>query len=183
MSLRELADRVGGGVHFTTLGKLESGRTKLSMEWVSKIAPALGVAPLELLDGAYSQYSIKAVPLYPVQAFEHSDIPDATFRVGYAPATVGQMGAYAINVALSLGDSSDTELKPGFFVVDSLLKAAVDGSIQVLRLDDRSLFVGKYDARGARYHRWLSFGDKEVLVVGQVGFYAIGSVVFVGYYP
>jgi DNA-binding XRE family transcriptional regulator len=47
MTQQELADLVGA--HWITISKLERGITKLTTEWLEKLAPPLGVHPWELL--------------------------------------------------------------------------------------------------------------------------------------
>ena len=47
MTLDELAK--GAGTTFQQINKLEKGERKLSLEWIERIAPALGISPAALL--------------------------------------------------------------------------------------------------------------------------------------
>jgi transcriptional regulator with XRE-family HTH domain len=47
MTQHDLAEALG--VHWVTISKLERGKMKLTMEWITKISGALKVAPIELM--------------------------------------------------------------------------------------------------------------------------------------
>ncbi|USU06911.1 helix-turn-helix domain-containing protein [Sphingomonadaceae bacterium OTU29LAMAA1] len=64
ISLREVAERVGDGVHLTTIAKLESGRMRVTYDWARRIAAALGTPALEFFIPEESLNQAKAVPVY-----------------------------------------------------------------------------------------------------------------------
>jgi transcriptional regulator with XRE-family HTH domain len=60
---QQLAEAVGS--HWITVSKLERGEMKLTTEWLTKIAKALGVGPAELLPNQFRRFEIaltKEVP-------------------------------------------------------------------------------------------------------------------------
>lgn len=58
-SLERLAAKLpadqGKPVHYSTIGRLEQGKRGLTLEWVERIAGALGMDPVELVAGRPSQ--------------------------------------------------------------------------------------------------------------------------------
>lgn len=50
LTLQELGERVRPPTTAQTIGRLETGQRKLTLEWLDKIAEALAVTPMELID-------------------------------------------------------------------------------------------------------------------------------------
>ncbi|HEY8351118.1 MAG TPA: helix-turn-helix transcriptional regulator [Sphingomonadales bacterium] len=50
LTLQELGERVRPPTTAQTIGRLETGQRKLTLDWLDKIAEALDVAPMELID-------------------------------------------------------------------------------------------------------------------------------------
>jgi repressor LexA len=50
MTLEELAHAISPEVSLTTIGKLETGRMALSLDWINDIAKALGVAATDVIE-------------------------------------------------------------------------------------------------------------------------------------
>lgn len=64
ISLREVAERIGNGVHLTTVAKLESGRMRVTYDWASKVAAALGTSTLEFFIPEEAANQAKTIPVY-----------------------------------------------------------------------------------------------------------------------
>lgn len=64
LSLKEVASRVGGGTHFTTIAKLENGKMLLTYDWARKLAPVLNVTTLSLMMAEEHDHPAKTIPVF-----------------------------------------------------------------------------------------------------------------------
>lgn len=96
LTIIQLADRIDGGIHFTTISKLERGTMALSYDWADKIAKALGTTPLEILESNYEERDFKSVPLYFFYSWDPSAGINGAKQLGWVPTTSGGPNAFAL---------------------------------------------------------------------------------------
>jgi repressor LexA len=112
----------------TTIQKLETGKRKLTSDWMIRIAGALGVEPAELLGVAEAARPLRRVPRV-------GSIPGGNWKaaiedpVELIPTTKGGPNTFALKVE---GDSMDLVVEPG--------------TIVFIDPDDRELVDRKYYA-------------------------------------
>lgn len=86
MTQQDLADKAG--VHWITISKLERGQTRLTMDWMERLAPILGrVSPFDLVPRpkaiATVQLMGRIVPGAEIEPYDDEEVKTFTIRTNY----------------------------------------------------------------------------------------------------
>jgi repressor LexA len=172
MTQEQLAAAVGS--NHSTIGRLETGRRRLTKEWMVRLARALNCDPSEFLaDGATGLVS---APLIDWVAAGAPLEPADPYPVGGATTTLLVAHRRDSVIALRVvGDSIDRVVPEGGIVfVDYRDKNLVDRKFYVIRAG-REATVKRYRAQPPRFEPFSSnpehatiFGPSEVQIVGRV---------------
>lgn len=174
MSLKDVADRIGDGTHFTTVAKLERGKMQFTYEWAREFARALGVPA----NAFYMPYDIrngpKKVPAY-------TSVVDIINREFEAPSHFEAcMSKQANLVALTFSGAPDivSELVMHTAIIDPDKTRLHDGGVYILKTPDHEDgLVAVYRSRSGppRFAPWPNVSpeirmaeDDEIHVVGTV---------------
>jgi len=126
LTIKQLAEKIGDGVHFTTISKLERGTMSLSFEWADRISSVLPIEPLQLLSDDYARRDFHAVGLY----FWYSWTPEGGLKAAKQLGWVPTMGGGERSFAL------------GFYPSKDFLHISEIGLNSVIDPDQRTLIVG-----------------------------------------
>lgn len=177
LSMKALAQKLGEGVHFTTIAKLETGKMRLSTDWLFKIAAALDVTPLSLIWEKLDSQNVKAVPLFasnpwPPEVGSNGDwVP-----LGHSPSMFGSEKAFAVALAGPSDNYSDEPLYQ--VVIDPALHRLRDGEPFAFNVKGH-VRVGIYRDGPARFEQWLS-AKPGLMLVGTEPFELLGRIVWLG---
>lgn len=169
----QLADRMG--VHFTTIAKLERSMRRLSVEWIVKIADALGVDPKALVGwGGAERPEVRSIPLAGKIAAGNwrEAIQDPT---GWVCTTQGGPNTFALDPD---GDSMNKVVPPGAHVVidpdDFELR---DGRYYAVMNDEGETTFKQYRAEPPRLEPCSTNPEHEAILLGRRPFTVIGRVI------
>lgn len=179
LTLEQLAEKVPGDVHFTTIARMERSTQTISTDWLIRIAHALGTTPAELM-GEPMRFNSRMVPLIGSiaagnwrEAIENPEMLIPAFDVG--PNTFA--------------------LRP---VGDSMDKLAPEGSIAIVDPDRRELREGRlyavmngegestfkrYRSEPARLEPVSSNPEHKAMPLGLEPFTVIGQVMQIVIHP
>jgi repressor LexA len=172
-TMQELADRVEGQPHFTTIAKLERNLRGLSADWIDKLSKALGVAPEDLIAPADQARRPRMVPML-------GKIPAGDWReaihdpIGYVMAPQGGPNVFALTPH---GDSMNQVIAPDAYVlVDPDQTDLHDGRIYAVRNGSGDATLKMYRASPPRLeprstnpaHKPIIFGKEPFTVIGRV---------------
>jgi transcriptional regulator with XRE-family HTH domain len=174
LTIKALAAKVGG-VHFTTVSKLETSQMEMSYAWAEKLANALGVSVFEILSNDYSAGSIRAVPAV-----------DRTFRVkegvlnfgeslGWSPTTVGGPRSFATRILGLRDDPPHLKEVSWSLVIDPDERDLIHGDVYAVQRSRGSPLFGTYYADRATF---VNLEDDDDLIIGREPFEVVGLVVF-----
>jgi transcriptional regulator with XRE-family HTH domain len=175
LSMKELAAQLGE-VHFTTIGKLETGKMKFTAEWIQSISEALNVTPASIVNSRFAPESVKMTALYSGlsmgaegEAFKDAD------AIAEIPVLTVASRCYSVLVP-------DTEKNPHlafghwYITIDPDDRHMIDGGLYAIRLPDaRSVSFISFRADTASLVAWPS-GASESL--GERAFQVIGKVIY-----
>lgn len=171
--MEQLAERVEGKPHFTTIAKLERSMRALSHDWMEKLAAALGVAPEDLIAGQGKEARPRLVPMLgriPAGGWQEA-IHDPE---GFVPAPAGGPNVFGLRPH---GNSMDLVIMPGAYVlVDPDQRELLDGRIFAVRNAEEETTLKRYRADPPRLepqssdpsHKPILFGDEPFTVIGRV---------------
>lgn len=172
-SMEELAERVEGNPHFTTIAKLERSTRGLSHKWMVKIAAALGVAPADLISADENASSPRMVPLV-------GRIPAGNWREaiqdpeGWVMAPQGGPNVFALRPE---GDSMNRIIMEGAYVlIDPDQLDLIEGKIYAVRNDGGEATLKLYRSSPPRLepcsfnpvHQPIFFGHEPFTIIGRV---------------
>lgn len=158
LTLQQVADRCDPPTTPQTIGRLETGARTVSVDWLNRIALAMGAAPEDLVQSP----DRSALPVVAVLDHEGVNAPrhDAV-AIGPQP----EPGMVAITVASSLGDyrSGDEiwcgRLEPADYA------SALNRDVLLPRPGGRFLFGRLIGREGARLHLLsLTTGNRQMVI-------------------
>jgi transcriptional regulator with XRE-family HTH domain len=182
----KLSDVVGKPVHFTTVGKLETGKISVTIDWGTAFAQVLQVSLQELLSGGFSNREASIVPVFQRRAGEETrddrlDLFSFKERVGSAVAPDVSSSAYAI-FPLPLGTLIPF-LETGFLylVIDPEQRKLVDQGVYALSVQGSEKHeLARFDEASLRFIPMAKDGQDRPITVGDQPFQIIGRAVFMG---
>jgi repressor LexA len=176
-TMQELAERVEGNPHFTTIAKLERNQRGLSVEWAEKLARALGVAVEDVIAPAGTAGRPRLVPLIgAIAAGSWQEAISDPIGMVYAPA--GGPNVFALRPA---GDSMNEVIMPGAYVlVDPDQLDLADGKIYAVRNSAGEATLKMYRADPPRLEPRSTNPAHQPIPIGQEPFTLIGRIVWQG---
>lgn len=173
LSIRQLANLMDDGTHFTTIGKIEAGKIQITPTWLKRFSKALDVPVLELVSGNYASGSRSAIPFYPLEKWRDKDS-----RLGY----VATMGMAERRFALqSLYESELTGCTHRTFVhIDPDDIEVHSRWIYMLDTGGELPFFGVYHEGPARFVRWILGEQRSNVEVGKDAFTVVGRATYYG---
>lgn len=178
LSLREAADRLGDGTHFTTLGKLERGLMVLSFDWAQRLAKVYGVTPADLWFYEASSDSVQKVPVYLYDAPENfSGEPADWKQFGWFFTSYGSPNSFAVLVGLVDDITGKTVehyavIDPKFFIFRNGAKYALQ---IVVSAAENYVFIGTYSEEDQSFTGVPPFSEGRI-VTGHLPFKRLGRV-------
>jgi len=178
-SQRQLAERMSteeAPVHFTTIAKIEKSMRRLTFEWASRFAAALGVTVAEV-DPTFSPAAIGVteVPVLGlVAASRWSEAIRTADTLPLPSSMVSEPNAFALEVT---GDSMNLVSDAGgFAIVDPDQKDLLDGQCYVVMNSDHETTFKVFRTDPARLepsstnpeHVPIPLGQSPVTVIGKV---------------
>lgn len=172
-TMQELADRVEGQPHFTTIAKLERNMRGLSADWIVKLAKAIGVAPEDIIAPAGLASRPRMVPMLgriPAGGWQEA-IHDP---VGFVMAPAGGPNVFGLRPE---GDSMDQVIAAGAYVlVDPDQLELLDSRIYAVRNGSGDATLKMYRSDPPRLeprssnpaHKPIHFGKEPFTVIGRV---------------
>ena len=159
------------------IDRLEKGQRKLSLEWIERLAPALGVEPLEIIYEGIKSNDARRVPL--VGAISCGDWAEA---VGSAEETVVTFAGGPKSFALRPAGDSMNKLvdEDGYVVVDPEQIELIDGKCYAVMNGDGETTAKRFKASPARLVPCSTNPSHREIMVGQSQFLVIGRIVFAG---
>lgn len=180
--LREARRRVGlsqdelgakAGVHFTTIAKIERGERRLSGVTLHRIATALSVSPMELLNERPDSIPVRMAPIVGVIAAGNwreavSEAED------FVPTPAGGVNAFGLRPD---GDSMNKVVPPGgIIIVDPDQKDLQDGRLYAMMNGDGETTFKRFCADPPRLepvstnpaHQAIALGREPITVIGRV---------------
>lgn len=170
MTLQQVADRAG--TTFGQVHKLEKSMRPLTMEWIERLAKALGVPESELMPNAAAPAAVRAIPVL-------GEIAAGNWReaVQFAKAEVMVAGAPVNAFALEpVGDSMNKLLPNGGYVVidpdDADLR---EGKVYAVMNGEGETTLKRYRSNPARLepcstnpaHQAINLGRENFTIVGR----------------
>ncbi|NTS64186.1 helix-turn-helix transcriptional regulator [Sphingomonas sp. HHU CXW] len=179
LSMRDLAEKLGDGTHFTTIGKIETGKVRLTAERIERIAEALGTTFAEIANPNFALSQMRPVAVVkPGPWMGSSDISSAT-KIGWVVSPRGGINSvafYTIEFIQNVGRKVD-----GFTVVDTDDRELEDGGVYMLDTGEQNtLRLGVYRSEPPRFESYIGVGGQTILRVGVTPFTTIGRAVFEG---
>jgi len=173
LSMKDLAARLPA-VHFTTIGKLETGKMKFSGEWIQSIAEALGTTAGALVNDRFSAKSVRLTPLYNGKdtGFEKEAFSDAV-SVAQVPALATGNRCFSVMVP-DTEPNADFAFGHWYITIDPDQRHMIDGGLYAIRLpDQRAVSFFMFKVASASLVAWPSgmaepFGERALQVIGQV---------------
>jgi transcriptional regulator with XRE-family HTH domain len=175
LSMKELAAQLGA-VHFTTVGKLETGKMKFTAEWIQSIAEALHVTPASLVNSRFAPESVKMTPLYSGLSMgpDGEAFKDAEAFAEIPVLTVASR-CYSVLVP---DDETNPHLAFGhwYITIDPDDRHMIHGGLYAMRFPEaRSVSFASFRVDSASLVAWPS-GTVESL--GERAFQVIGKVIY-----
>lgn len=175
LSQEELAARIGDDLSISTISRIESGRIKLSRDWLEKIGAALGVNPIELIADASSQ--VRLIPVIGrVSAGDWAEAIQSPEGWLPIPANIGGANAFALK---PIGDSMDNVVGEGeFVVVDPDQRDLMPGQAFIILNGQGEATFKRYRADPPRLEPDSSNPEHQPILIGREPFVVLGRVVF-----
>jgi repressor LexA len=177
-TMQDLADRVEGQPHFTTIAKLERNIRGLKGDWIHKIAKALGVAPEDIITTHAQGPRPRMVPLL-------GRIPAGNWQeaihdpIKFVLAPQGGPNVFALTPD---GDSMNEAIMPGAYVlVDPDQLELEDGRIYAVQNGSGDATLKMYRSSPPRLeprssnpaHVAIHFGREPFTIIGRVVWQAL----------
>lgn len=175
-TMQDLADRVEGKPHFTTIAKLERSMRSLSFDWLEKIAKALGVASEDLISdaGVPRPRMVPMLGKIPAGGWQEA-LQDP---IGHVMAPGGGPNVFGLRPE---GDSMDLVIMPGAYVlVDPDETDLADGRIYAVRNGAGDATLKMYRSTPPRLEPRSSNPAHQPIMFGKEPFTVIGRVVWQG---
>jgi transcriptional regulator with XRE-family HTH domain len=174
LTIKQLAERMGDGVHFTTISKLERGTMTLTYDWAKKIASTLPISPMELISENYKRTGYNSVPLYSYYSWTPEKGVVGAEQLGWIPSMSGGQSSFALGFFPH--DEIRDQETPLNSVIDPERRALQEGVLYAIYPDDNfrtmiatfRLDPPRLSVDGTRHEFIL--GEKSVVVIGQVVF-------------
>lgn len=181
LSIRQFADLLGDGTHFTTVGKMETGKVRLTANRVEQLAKALGVTFADLVDPNFSLAQVRPVPVVTPGDWIKTGNARGAPIIGWITSPVGGPNSVAFLTVVKVS-SLERELS-GYSVVDLDVRTLMDENAYMIDStahDTLDLVVFKADP--ARFDILLGNRTEPFFLVGDRPFMTVGKVVFRGLY-
>lgn len=174
-SMEELASKVEGSPHFTTIAKIERAQRSLSQEWMGKISAALGVQPVDLISGG--EQRPRMVPLLGnIAAGSWQEAIADSDEMVIAPA--GGPNVFGLKPQ---GNSMNEVIMDGAYVlVDPDITDLCDGAIYAVRNDGNDTTLKMYRSDPPRLEPRSSDPSHQPIIFGREPFTVIGRVIWQG---
>jgi transcriptional regulator with XRE-family HTH domain len=146
LSLQEVAARIGGGTHFTTISKLEKGTMQFTYDWARALAAVYGISASVLHMPYEVENTAKQIPVYnSINDAAHRDISAADYFIGFLTSSDALFGYTIIGFADAVSDFSAYTA-----VVDPNRRDLLNRSVYLFEIPglDEGL-VGIYRSKGA----------------------------------
>jgi transcriptional regulator with XRE-family HTH domain len=175
LSLQEVASRVGGGTHFTTISKLEKGTMHLTYDWARALAAVYGISASVLHMPYEAMNTVKRIPVYvSIHDAVHREAAAADRYAGFLTSSESLFGFTVFGFADVVSDWAMYTA-----VVDPHRRDLSDGSIYLFQIggSDEGL-VGIYRT-GSLYPAivpWPRTGDM-VIITEEVHALVLGEVI------
>lgn len=179
LTQEQLAARISEDTSIATISKLEKGQMSMSLDWIQRIASALGVTEHEII----ARGDISRVRLIPIigliaagnwsEAIENPE--------GYMPAApdVGGPNCFALR---PVGDSMDQLVgEGGCIVVDPDQRDLHDGKAYAVRNAEGDTTFKRYQASPPTLLPCSSNKDHQPIPLGREPFTVIGRVTWAGW--
>lgn len=172
-TMEQLAERIEGSPHYTTIAKLERNERGLSLEWMRKIATALEVQPEDLFSSDPARRAVRMVPL--IGEIAAGNWKEAVHDpIGYVPAISGGPRVFGLKTS---GDSMNRVImENAYLLVDPDMADLVDGKIYAVRNEQGEATVKFYRPDPPRLepastnpaHKPIFFGQEPFTIIGRV---------------
>lgn len=175
LTIKELAEKIGGNVHFTTISKLERGTMNLSFEWADRIADVFAINPLEILADNYDLRNFNSVPLY----FWYSWTPEGGLLQSKQLGWIPTMGGGPLSFALGFYPSreyDDLSVMGLNSVIDPDRKSLDEGALYAVYMGtDLGPMIGTFMSNPARFELvdeagQVILGEQYAVVIGRIVF-------------
>lgn len=173
LTLEELASRIGEGVHFTTIAKIEKSQRTISLDWILKIANALHVAPAALLQ--VERRPVTLIPL--VGGIAAGNWREAVLDpVEMIPVAGVGPNAFALR---PIGDSMNKVVGEGaIVVVDPDQLDLLEGKLYAVMNGSGETTFKRYRNDPARLEPVSTNPEHQPIPLGREPFTVIGRVVW-----
>jgi repressor LexA len=169
LTLAQLAERMDPPADIGGLQKIETGLRNLTLDWMQRIAAALGVPPESLISSGPRANWVPLIGSIAAGSWREA----LAHPMGEVPVANAPPGAFAL---LAEGDSMDLVVPDGgYVVVDPGARDLVDGKIYAMqREDDATLKRFALDPPRLEpcstnpQHRPIILGHEPVTVIGRV---------------
>lgn len=174
LTMEELANRIGGDTHFTTIGKIEKSQRTISLDWIMKIAGALNVEPSALLQPETRQ-PVSLIPL--VGAISAGNWREAVLDpIEMIPVSGVGPNVFALRPE---GDSMNMLVGDGaIVVVDPDQLDLMDGKLYAVMNGDSETTFKRYRGAPPRLEPVSSNPEHVPIPLGREPFTVIGRVVW-----
>ncbi|MDB5738252.1 MAG: hypothetical protein JWO65_1920 [Sphingomonas bacterium] len=167
-----LSQTANKAIHFTTIGKIETGKIRLTVDWIDLFAQAYDTTYRSLLEGESGPSGAHLVPLM----MPTSSKPNRKAPYTRVVSPVGQDGMFAIPL-ISFKNVADM-IEQMYVVIDPNQKILEDGRCYLIRAGGRDQ-VAQYQQSDMHFDG-IGAGDR--INVGTDPFEVLGSAGFVGAY-
>lgn len=174
LSLEELAERLGDGTHFTTIAKIERSQRTISLDWIMKIAAALGVSAATLVS-AGEPMPTRLIPL--IGSIAAGNWREAILDPeGMIPVAGAGPNAFALRPS---GDSMDkVATEDHILVIDPDQPDLLDGKLYAVMNGFGETTFKRFRADPPRLEPASFNPDHQPIPLGREPFTVIGRVVW-----
>jgi transcriptional regulator with XRE-family HTH domain len=178
-SMRELADRLADGTHFTTIGKMETGKIRLTVPRIHQIAKALEVTFSELTDPDFSVSQARQLPLVRYRTWVESGGLKESEILGWVFSTRGSDKSVAF--ANREYDPAIDDTFYGYVVVDVEERSLESERLYVIDAGSEDLLdIVIYRSDPPRFDLYVDREAKPYFALGDRPFTTVGRIVFEG---
>jgi transcriptional regulator with XRE-family HTH domain len=179
LSMRDLADRLADGTHFTTIGKIETGKVRLTADRIEQLANALEVTFAEIANPNYAISQMRPVPVVKPGTWMRTGEVDKAPKIGWVISPKGGPKSVAFfNLEYMPGLERQVD---GYSVVDTDDKELVEGCVYMLdtaRGDSLEILV--FRSNPPRFNNLVGPSINTVFAVGERPFTTVGRIIFEG---
>lgn len=175
LSMKQLAASMEGNVHFTTIAKIETGKMRISMDWLRRISQALDVTPFEIVWDEMSKDNVRAVPLFAARPWPPASSASGEWiPLGHSPTMIGSDKSFSVAMNGPPDNFSDDPL---YHVVIDPERPQLLNNHPYAFVSNGVVRLGIYRDSPSRFEQWLS--DRPgVMLVGTEPFEMLGRIVW-----